>query len=192
MPRDAMKNQTLAEGRGLAEVEIKGLIAEPQNIAPSPAAQAQAKRRSPYHEAAVQTLLILRAKYPQCFARLDLPRRQPLKVGIHHDILNAVPELPVADIRLALKFYTGDINYLKQCVEGRKRIDLNGNDAGIVTAEEAEHCAKSLDGIVSKWRKKKTAPVSPPAQPPSNLKPRLTLAALKEAAAKRKLEMSGA
>lgn len=145
------------------------------------------------------TLAILRARFPNCFARPDRPRRQPLKIGIHLDIIAALPELPATDIARALRFYTGDIRYLKSCVEGRHRIGIDGQPTGTVTADEAEHCEKSLQGILAKRQKSRLQSQSPPDPAPDPAprstpepRPKLTLAALRAAATKRKLETSGA
>jgi sRNA-binding protein len=139
------------------------------------------------------TLAILRARFPNCFARPDRPRRQPLKLKIHLDIAAALPELPTANIARALRFYTGNIRYRRDCTEGKLRFDLDGKPAGIVTADEATHCQKSVAGILAQRQKRqpRSAP-DPAADPvPDPAPKRLTLSALREAGAKRRLETSG-
>jgi sRNA-binding protein len=182
-------NNDPATGAGGVQEDCSEKTERPLNKPPKPLPQAA----SAWKRAAIETQLILRARFPQCFSRLDLPRRQPLKLKIHLDIAAALPELPAVDIARALRFYCNDIRYRRDCTEGKIRFDLAGQPAGVVTADEARHCQKSVAGILAKRRKSRSssqpsATLSPPTPPP-----RLTLAALREAAAKRKLlETSGA
>jgi hypothetical protein len=89
---------------------------------------------------------------------------------------------------------TGDVRYHRACVEGAERVDLDGNATGLVTAEQAANSARSIKCIEAKiaqhrhGRAPQAAPVPTPAPPPP---PRLTLTALREAAAKRKLAAGG-
>lgn len=134
-----------------------------------------AQALSPWKRAATETLLTLRTKFPQCFARLDLSRRQPLKIGIHADIVAMAPELRPVDVGRALKFYAGHVRYLASCTEGTHRIDLAGQAVGIVTAAEAAHAAELLAKIKG-GRQRQARPNTPP---------RLSLSDLKIAARKR-------
>jgi ProP effector len=124
---------------------------------------------------------VLRAKFPQCFARLDQRSRQPLKIGIHADILVAAPEIDPTNLGKALQLYTHQTGYLAQCVEGRHRIDLSGEPAGIITAAEAEH-ARTLLAKCKGGRQRQ--PQTGPAAPPAKLK--LSLSDLKAAAVRRR------
>ena len=87
------------------------------------------------HSAAVLELLC--AQFPRCFFH-DEARRQPLKVGIHNDVL-----LPLADavtpseLARALQIYVNNRIYQSRLRPGATRIDLNGEPAGTVTAGEA-------------------------------------------------------
>jgi ProP effector len=153
-------------------------------IAPLNATQAPARKRR--YEAAIQTLLLLRTRFPQCFLRLDSRSRPPLKIGIHLDIIAAMPELLAADVRNTLRLYTGDAKYLSGCTEGKDRIGLDGQPVGAVTAAEAAHCRDSLAGIVAKRGQRKPHAQPEPALAPPTPK-KLSLQDLREAAAKRKL-----
>lgn len=151
-----------------------------------------AQAPSAWRLAAIETLLVLRTKFPQCFARLDLRSRAPIKVGINADIVAALPDLPAVDVGRALKFYVGQVSYLAHCTEGKSRVDLDGQPAGAVTASEAEH-ARNLLARLAKRQKQKPQAASTLAPTPPLTPKRLTLAALKEAAAKRRLlEVNGA
>jgi hypothetical protein len=87
-----MKSQAHAVvGRGLAEIVDCGSVTKSESTANSPATQPRHKRRNLYREAAIETLLILRQRFPQAFARLNARIRRPLKIGIHHDLAAAMP-----------------------------------------------------------------------------------------------------
>ena len=130
-----MTNQTRAnEGRGLVETAFDiGCVATPENTVTPPAVQAPDRKRR--YEAAIQTLLILRQRFPAAFARLSARKRRPLKIGIRDDIIAAVPEIDAAEIGRAVRLYTG--GRVEHCVAGAQRIGLGGEPAGIVTADEA-------------------------------------------------------
>jgi ProP effector len=173
-----MTNQTRAnEGRGLVETAFDiGCVATPENTVTPPAVQAPDRKRR--YEAAIPTLLILRQRFPAAFARLSARKRRPLKIGIRDDIIAAVPEIDAAEIGRAVRLYTGGRAYVEHCVAGAQRIGLGGEPAGIVTADEA------------RWPPE--GPPSPAPSPAPAPPPRLTLTALREAAAKRKLAAGGA
>jgi ProP effector len=148
--------------------------------------------RQSRRKAAHDALLVLRQKFPLAFYRLSARTRRPLKVGVHHDIAAAAPELSESEVARALRFYVGDLRYHRACVEGAERVGLDGEPAGIVTAAQAANSAHSIKGIEAKiaqhrhGRAPQAASAPAPAPPP-----RLTLAGLKEAAMKRKLAAGG-
>ena len=153
----------------------------PLNNQPRPLPQAP----SAWKRAAIDTLTVLRAKFPLCFARLDLRSRTPLKVGIHADILTAAPEIDPSDLGKALHLYTRHAGYLAQCVEGQPRIDLSGQPAGALTAAEAEHARTLLAKIKGgHQRQRQTEPAAPPHK--------LSLSDLKAAAVRKRTVAGGA
>jgi ProP effector len=181
-----MKSQTHAiEGRGLAEIVEYGCVTKPENTTNSPATQPRHKRRSLYCEAAIEVLLTLRQRFPRTFARLNARTRRPLKVGIHIDIQAAMPDLNPIGILRALRFYIGDLRYQQACIEGAARVDLDGNSAGIVTAAQAKS-AQHLVAILETKNKQRQERRAQPA--PASAPKRLTLADLRAAATRRKLE----
>jgi ProP effector len=188
-----MANQTRAdEGRGLGEKIVdSGSLADPQNTEISPAPQAPPKRR-PYREVAIETLSVLRERFPAAFADLNDRRRQPLKVGIHADIVAALPELDAAAIRCAMRFYVCGFRYQYSVVEGAARIDLNGNAVGIVSADEAEHARLTVQGVKAKRRASDSTRSAPLVTPEKPQPKRLGLADLRAAVAQRKLSAQGA
>ena len=80
--------------------------------------------------------------FPACF-KGEGEDKPPLKLGIDADILE---RLPVAGWKLtiALGDYTCSPTYQRNLVEGADRIDLDGNPAGKVTAEQAERAAARM------------------------------------------------
>jgi ProP effector len=164
--------ETASEARRIDSGNCQSFSQKPKNT--------QADRRA----AAIKTLLALRQNFPAAIARLDVTRRQPLKVGIAADIAAAMPEIAAAEIALALKIYTSHVGYLTACIEGAERIDLAGQPAGAVTASEAAYAAK----LFTKIRRSRPTPVPPPAStsPPK----KISIADLKAAAARKRAAMA--
>jgi sRNA-binding protein len=77
--------------------------------------------------------------YPNCFRQ----PRQPLKIGIHSDIIAQHPELRASLIGSALKTYTRSRGYLEMLKAGTARIDLEGN-LGTVTAADEEDAQRKI------------------------------------------------
>jgi hypothetical protein len=78
--------------------------------------------------------------YPSCFRR----PRQPLKIGIHNDIIIRHPELRPSLIASALKTYTRSLGYLETLKTDAARIDLEGNPVGTVTAADEEDAKRKI------------------------------------------------
>jgi ProP effector len=135
--------------------------------------------------ARIDVLLALRQQFPNAFARLSDRKRVPLRVGVHHDIQTAVPELGSIEIACALHHYVSGLSYLRACTEGATRVDLTGAPAGVVTAAEAEHAQSKLAKIEAKLARRQAAKAAKPA-PTAPEKPRLTFSDLRLAAASRK------
>ncbi len=142
-------------------------------------------RQSAWIAARVDVLLTFRQKFPAAFSRLSHRQRQPLKIGIHHDIAAALPELGPVKISCALHHYVSDPAYHRAVIEGAPRIDLDGNPAGAVTASEAANSQRAIAAFETRLaqRRKQSAPAAPAIE---KTKP-LSLAGLKAAAAARKL-----
>lgn len=77
-------------------------------------------------------------RYPNAFFK---GHTQPLKVGIHHDLAEREPWSGKL-IRRALANYVNLPRYIKSVREGATRIDLEGNEAGVVDAEAARHATE--------------------------------------------------
>lgn len=117
-------------------------------------------------------------------------RRRPLAIGIHKDI-EATGVLTPGEASALLRYYCGNLGYLRACREGQARVDLNGTAVGVVTASEAANSLASLhareaDRAAKRAAKtngaipNRTAPAAAtaskangknPAAPPTRLKP---------------------
>ena len=113
--------------------------------APKPAAQSKpapaAKPKSVSAEdvrkrraLAMQETLVQR--FPAAFKPQGQPRL-PLKIGIYDDIISLAPDLPEAEVKNAIRLYVNQRFYNRVIIEGAPRVDLNGEPAGLVTAEQA-------------------------------------------------------
>jgi len=79
------------------------------------------------------------------FRRAIAEPPEPLKIGIHKDILAAAPEIPKADVMCFLGWWAARIGYLRSAsAVGRPRRDLDGNVCGEVGPAEAEWAAATV------------------------------------------------
>src|SRR5262249_30070500 len=73
---------------------------------------------SEWRKTAIDTLLVLRQRFPLAFHRLSNKTRRPLAIGIHKSIAEQCPDLDPASIRKALAFYVNSDRYLRALHEG--------------------------------------------------------------------------
>jgi ProP effector len=103
--------------------------------------------------------------YPNCFRQ----PRQPLKIGIHDDVIARHPELRASLIASALKTYTRSLGYLETLKAGSTRIDLEGNPVGTVTDADEEDAkrkiAKAAMRAAAQAIEDRNAAGQPPAKP---------------------------
>jgi ProP effector len=132
--------------------------------------------------AAGAAIALLAEQFPRAFALYEL-RRKPLKVGIDADIARVVNgAIKPHELSAALKLYTGNRGYLRNLRAGAARIDVDGNSAGVVTAEEAAHAAERLATRILRSSSRKAArPPTSPTTPAKPTVPRLGLRDLKAA-----------
>ncbi|XUO88151.1 ProQ/FINO family protein [Halomonas sp. KM072] len=76
-------------------------------------------------------------RYPNAFFK---GHTKPLKVGIHHDLAEREPWSGKL-VRRALANYVNLPRYIKSMREGVERVDLEGNPAGKVDKEAAQHAS---------------------------------------------------
>jgi sRNA-binding protein len=129
------------------------------------------------------------AEHWPCAFSVYQAKRKPLKRGVDQDIIAAAADIfTLSELKSALRFYCGNLDYLRACREGAERVGLSGEPAGTVTADEAARAAR----IIERRRQNKAAkliaatpvtiaPLPKPAPPQ-----RLGLADLKRAALQRK------
>jgi len=70
--------------------------------------------------------------------------KKPLAIGIGERLAFALPEIGYMRLTHALNDYTGGATYLRACVEGAARIDIDGKEAGVVTAAQAAYAAHRI------------------------------------------------
>jgi ProP effector len=85
-------------------------------------------------------------QFPLAFVRFG--ERPPLKLGIHDDLLERGIALDV--VRAGLGSYCYSVRYLSAARAGAVRLDLDGNPAGVVIVEEAEHAARKLAEVIER------------------------------------------
>ena len=137
-----------------------------------------------------ETIAVLCREFPKCFVMFER-RRRPLKLGLHLDIIAALGErIDRRLLRQALRCYTSNIHYRASQKPGAPRIDLDGNASGTVSEADAQSAAKDVASRKAALGQRKRPAVRPeikPAAPPPPEPPRRDgLAALREAAKRRK------
>lgn len=87
----------------------------------------------------------LQKQFPLAFPKKPLPK-VPLKIGIHKDLLEQAETLGVSknDLRAAVKKWCRGKRYSECLIAGAARIDLNGNEVGQVSKEEAAQAEQHL------------------------------------------------
>lgn len=99
--------------------------------------------------------------FPKCFSAKG--EAKPLKIGIFQDLAERLQEdekVSKTLLRTALRQYTASWRYLHGAKEGAVRVDLDGNEAGVLDAEHVEHAQKTLEESKTKFfaeRNKKNA-----------------------------------
>lgn len=108
---------------------------------PAPSKSAPSKNKN--RNANIAAITLMCETYPKAFNRDNV---RPLKIGIQEDLL-ADEKVSKGKIKRALASYVRAPAYYRSIVEGAQRVDLNGEDAGEITAQEAEHAKAMLQKI---------------------------------------------
>lgn len=88
---------------------------------------------------------LLSALHPKAFPSGKLGESDTLlKIGIHHDIFALYPDLARNVVHSLMHWHTNSNFYLEASVEGRQRVDLDGNPAGEVAPEQARAARERL------------------------------------------------
>ena len=99
--------------------------------------------------------------FPKCFTAKG--EAKPLKIGIFQDLAERLTDddkVSKTLLRTALRQYTASWRYLHGAKVDAIRVDLDGNDAGVLDAEHVEHAQKTLEESKTKFfaeRNKKNA-----------------------------------
>ena len=92
-----------------------------------------------------EIIAYLAEKFPLCFSLEG--EAKPLKIGLFQDLSEAVKDderVSKTQLRHALRQYTSNWRYLHGCKVGAVRVDLQGNPAGELEQEHADHAAQQL------------------------------------------------
>lgn len=101
------------------------------------------KQKPAWLEHAQYGVELLKAYFPNCFKEIN--ETQPLKIGIKQDLVKRLATMEnivlgdKACMVSSLAYYVSSASYHKSANEGAIRIDLDGNPAGQVSAEEAKY-----------------------------------------------------
>ena len=99
--------------------------------------------------------------FPKCFTAKG--EAKPLKIGIFQDLAERLTDddkVSKTLLRTALRQYTASWRYLHGAKIDAIRVDLDGNDAGVLDVEHVEHAQKTLEESKTKFfaeRNKKNA-----------------------------------
>jgi len=97
--------------------------------------------------------------FPQTFVLEKHRPHRPLKVGIAADIPARCPDLERRQLSMILSAYTKRVMYLQSVVASAARVDLDGKEAGEVTARDAEYAAAKLAETLTSREAKRAAAV---------------------------------
>ena len=92
-----------------------------------------------------EIIAYLAEKFPLCFSLEG--EAKPLKIGLFQDLSEALKDderVSKTQLRHALRQYTSNWRYLHGCKVGAVRVDLQGNPAGELEQEHADHAAQQL------------------------------------------------
>lgn len=150
-----MSNASLKEQLQAMASQLTDTNGKPKNRPNKPAGKmqapiiAKANRPKPqWLEYAQYGVELLKTYFPAGFKAVNEIR--PLKKGIKEDLvkrlstLGAIVTEDKACMVKSLSYYVNTATYHKCVVEGAARIDMDGQPAGVVTAEEAKYSLEKL------------------------------------------------
>lgn len=152
-----------AEAKAHANAGARPKAATPAAGQAAASAAAQAAKGKPV-DPVVQTFARMQKRFPLAFPKNPAPK-VPLKVGIFEDLLAHAKVLGVdeAGLRDALRTWCRGSRYWACMVEGAKRVDLEGNEAGEVTRSDAVRALALKKGRSAKPTAKKADAAAPVA-----------------------------
>ncbi len=105
-----------------------------------------------------EIIAYLAEKFPLCFSLEG--EAKPLKIGLFQDLSEALKDderVSKTQLRHALRQYTSNWRYLHGCKVGAVRVDLQGNPAGELEQEHADHAAQQLAEAKALFAQKRAA-----------------------------------
>lgn len=135
----------------------------PMDRKPKPAAP-----KPKWLELAQYGVALLRSYFPGAFKPMN--QVQPLKKGIKEDLvqrLSTMEKITTDDkacMVKSLSFYVNTVAYHRLVIEGASRLDLDGQPAGVVTAEEARYSQEKM----KHKKEKKSAPTAGSSSTPTS------------------------
>jgi sRNA-binding protein len=117
---------------------------------PTPDQLNSSRRRS---QARDEVLASLKARWPRTFPA-DFEQIKPFAVGLHLEILKALPDVNPSLIRHAIRVfqYGGYGAYWRAILQGGPRYNLDGIPTGEVTADDQAHAKETLAGLRAQWK----------------------------------------
>lgn len=107
---------------------------------------------------------VLHERFPLAFMGFTL-QKQPLKIGIHADIMKAAPDLPKKEVRYAIQNYVKGRTYHRAAsIPGTVRVDLAGHACGVVTVQDAKFHVERLQKIDQYMKRQRQAKEAKEAQ----------------------------
>ncbi|NAW67350.1 RNA chaperone ProQ [Photobacterium halotolerans] len=100
-----------------------------------------------------EVIAYIAEQFPNCFTVEG--EAKPLKIGIFQDLaerLSDDPKVSKTQLRAALRQYTSSWRYLHGVKAGASRIDLDGNECGVLEQEHVDHAQKALEESKAKVR----------------------------------------
>lgn len=92
-----------------------------------------------------EVVAYLAEKFPLCFSVEG--EAKPIKIGLFEDLVAALADdktVSKTQLRQALRGYTNSWRYLTACQPNAVRVGLQGEEAGTVDEQQAEHAAQTL------------------------------------------------
>ncbi len=136
-----MTNASLKEQLQAVASQLSDKVAKDQK--PKKAFRPVDKTKPKWLEHAQYGVELLKAYFPECFREMNDVK--PLKVGIKQDLVkrlstleNIVTEDKACMVK-SLAYYVNTASYHRSVVAGATRVDLDGQPASEVTAEEAKY-----------------------------------------------------
>ncbi|CAN7614363.1 RNA chaperone ProQ [compost metagenome] len=162
--RDQLANKAKAESR-----------TEGKRRRPAPAAAPAAAPAKPPVDPVVHSIARLQKHFPKAFPKNPAPK-VPLKVGTFEDLAQHAGKLALteAELREAIRTWCSGARYWSCMVEGAKRLDLDGNEAGVVSLADAKRAQQLKARRSAGARPRKAKPATPAATPDAPAAPAAT------------------